>query len=188
MGVVWWLARAIGGPVAGLVAGLAMALSAAAIDESTFIWNPNLIALSSAVALAGAWRAWTTRDPRWWLLAGVGTAVTMQCHVLGVTMLPIVGALLVADARSRAGGADRRRVVRFGLGGLAIIVLAFVPLAIHELTTNFSEVNAALVYIRSGGDPAALGPLARFLVIGGRGRTAATGHRPPAAPPRSAAS
>ena len=48
VGVVWWLARAIGGPVAGAVAGLAMALSAAAIDESTFIWNPNLIALSSA--------------------------------------------------------------------------------------------------------------------------------------------
>jgi hypothetical protein len=166
--VTWWLARSIGGPVAGFVAGLAMAVSTSAVDESTFIWNPNLIALSSAIALAGAWRAWTTRDPRWWLLAGVGTAVTMQCHVLGVTMLPIVGALLIADARSRAGGAERRRVVRFGLGGLAIVVLAFVPLAIHELTTNFSEVNAALVYIRSGGDPTALGPLARFLVIGAR--------------------
>ena len=57
---------------------------------------------------------------------------------------------------------------RFGLGALAIVVLAFVPLAIHELTTNFSEINAALVYIRSGGDPTALGPLARFLVIGAR--------------------
>ena len=166
--VTWWLARSIGGPVAGLVAGLAMAVSTSAVDESTFIWNPNLIALSSAVALAGAWRAWTTRDPRWWLLSGVGTAITMQCHVLGVTMLPIVGALLVADARSRAGGAERRRVLRFGLGGLAIVVLAFVPLAVHELTTNFSEINAALVYIRSGGDPTALGPLARFLVIGAR--------------------
>ena len=59
--VTWWLARDIGGPVAGLVAGLAMAVSASAVDESTFIWNPNLIALSSAIALAGAWRAWTTR-------------------------------------------------------------------------------------------------------------------------------
>ncbi len=55
-----------------------------------------------------------------------------------------------------------------GSGRLAIVVLAFVPLAIHELTTNFSEINAALVYIRSGGDPTALGPLARFLVIGAR--------------------
>ena len=35
--------------MAGAVAGLAAAMSAAAIDESTFIWNPNLIALSSAV-------------------------------------------------------------------------------------------------------------------------------------------
>ena len=60
--VTWWLARSIGGPVAGLVAGLAMAVSASAVDESTFIWNPNLIALSSSVALAGAWYAWTTGD------------------------------------------------------------------------------------------------------------------------------
>ena len=166
--VTWWLARSIGGPVAGLVAGLAMAVSSAAVEESTFIWNPNLIALSSAIALAGAWRAWTTRRPVWWLLAAVGTAVTMQCHVLGVTMLPIVGALLVADARTRPSGAERRRVWRFGLAGLALIALSFVPLAVHELTTDFSEVAAALDYIRSGGDPAALGPIARFLVIGAR--------------------
>ena len=111
--VTWWLARDIGGPVAGLVAGLVMAVSASAVDESTFIWNPNLIALSSAIALAGAWRAWSTGRPRWWLLAGLGTAITMQCHVLGVTMLPIVGALLVADARSRS---DRCRA-SVGRGG-----------------------------------------------------------------------
>ena len=158
--VTWWLARSIGGPVAGLVAGLAMAVSTSAVEESTFIWNPNLIALSSAIALAGAWRAWSTRDPRWWLLAGVGTAITMQCHVLGVTMLPIVGALLVADARSRPSGAGAAagRAVRARRGWRSSS-LSFVPLAVHELTTDFSEINAALDYIRSGGDPTALGPL-----------------------------
>ena len=61
--VTWWLARSIGGPVAGIVAGVAMAVSTSAVDESTFIWNPNLIALSSAIALAGAWRAWSTPRP-----------------------------------------------------------------------------------------------------------------------------
>jgi flagellar biosynthesis protein FliQ len=163
--VTWWLARDIGGPVAGLVAGLAMAVSASAVDESTFIWNPNLIALSSAIALAGAWRAWTTRDPRWWLLAAVGTAITMQCHVLGVTLLPIVGGLLVADARSRAPGGQRRRVWGFGLAGLGIVALSFLPLVVHELTNDFSEVGAALDYLRAGGDTTAIGPIGRFLII-----------------------
>jgi len=166
--VTWWLARSMGGPLAGFVAGFAMAVSASAVDESTFIWNPNLIALSSAIALAGAWRAWTTRRPRWWLLAGLGTAITMQCHVLGVTMLPIIAALLVADARSRPPGPERRSVWRFGLAGLAIVAVSFLPLAIHEWTTDFSEINAALDYLRSGGDPVALGPIARLLVIGTR--------------------
>jgi hypothetical protein len=166
--VTWALAHAIAGPVAGLVAGLVMAVSASAIEESTFIWNPNLIALSSAIALFGAWRAWSTGRPRWWLVAGVGTALTMQFHVLGVTMLPIVGALLVADARGRPAGPERKRVWRYGFGGLAIIALAFLPLVVHELTTDFSEVNAALEYIRAGGDPSSLEPLARVLVIEAR--------------------
>ena len=184
--VTWWLARSIGGSVAGLVAGLLMAVSISAVDESTFIWNPNLIALSSAIALAGAWRAWSSGQPRWWLVAGIGTAITMQCHVLGVALLPIIAALFVADVRAggRAGlrsgsetpgsgvGESRaeatRRVWLFGLAGLAIVVLSFLPLAIHEFTTDFSEVVAALDYIRAGGDPAASGPLVRFVVIATR--------------------
>ena len=166
--VTWWLARSIGGPVAGLVAGLAMAVSSSAIEESTFIWNPNLIALSSAIALAGAWQAWSSGRPRWWLVAGVGLAITMQCHVLGVTMLPIIAALLVADARRRSPGVERRSVWRFGLGGLAIVLVSFLPLVVHELTTDFAELTAALDYLRAGGEPPMLGPIGRFLVIGGR--------------------
>ena len=166
--VTWWLARSIAGPVAGLVAGLAMAISPASIDESTFIWNPNLIGLSSAVALAGASHAWRTGRARWWLLAAIGTAVTMQCHVLGVTLLPIVGALFVADLRRRPPGTDRRALVRVGLGGLGLIALSFVPLVVHELTTNFAEVQAALDYIRAGGEAGTDGPVGRFLIIGTR--------------------
>ena len=159
VGVVWWLARAIGGPVAGLVAGLAMALSAAAIDESTFIWNPNLIALSSAVALAAAWRAWTGGDRRWWLVAAIGTAVTMQCHVLGVALLPIVAAPFVADSR-------RRPLGLILAGCLAIFAIAYLPLLVNELTTGGSELRAALEYLAGGrGDTDIALPI-RFAIVG----------------------
>lgn len=166
--VTWWLAGSVGGPVAGLVAGLAMAISPASVDESTFIWNPNLIALSSAVALAGAWQAWRLRRPRWWLLAAVGVAVTMQSHILGVTLLPVVGALLVADVRRRTSAAERRALVRAGLAGVLLIAATFLPLVVHELTTGFAEVEAALAYLRGGGEPPSQGPLARFLFIEAR--------------------
>jgi len=163
VGVVWWLARSIGGPVmgpvAGAIAGLALATSAAAIDESTFIWNPNLIALSSAIALAGAWRAWSGASPRWWLLAFLGTAVTMQAHVLGVALLPIVGVPLVLDAR-------RRSIGRVPLGIVAIFVAAYLPLAINELTTGFSEVRAALDYLASDRTSTAAAIPVRFGIIG----------------------
>jgi 4-amino-4-deoxy-L-arabinose transferase-like glycosyltransferase len=150
VGIVWWLARSVGGPIAGAIAGLAMATSAAAIDESTFIWNPNLIALSSAVALAGAWKAWSGGDRRWWLLAALGMAVTMQCHVLGIALLPIVAAPFLADARRRPLGA-------VWVGVIAILLLAYLPLLVNELTTGFSEIAAAAAYAssdRSGADVA----------------------------------
>ncbi len=158
VGVVWWLARSVGGPVAGFVAGLAMATSAAAIDESTFIWNPNLIALSSATALAAAWRAWSGADRRWWMVAAAGTAVTMQCHVLGVALLPIVGAPLVADARRRSLG-------WVPIGILAILLAAYAPLIVNELTTGFSELDAATEYLAGGRRAAEAAIPVRFGIV-----------------------
>jgi hypothetical protein len=165
VGVTWWVARALGGSAAAFVAGLLMAVSASAIEESTFIWNPNLIALASSVGLAGALRAWSTGRARWWLLAAVGVVVTMQCHVLGAVLLPPVALLLLLDARRRGPGAERRAVLRAGLGGLGILAIGYLPLAVHELTSGFAETNAVLDYLREGGEPVALGPVARILFV-----------------------
>lgn len=159
VGVVWWLARAIGGPLAGAIAGLLLAVSAAAVDESTFIWNPNLIALSSGVALAGAWRAWRGDDARWWLAAAIGTAVTMQCHVLGVALLPIVGLPFVLDAR-------RRRLGGVPAGIAAIFLVAYLPLILHEVATGGGELRAALAYVAGGRDGAAAALPVRFGIVG----------------------
>jgi 4-amino-4-deoxy-L-arabinose transferase-like glycosyltransferase len=159
VGVVWWLARSVAGPVAGLVAGLVMAVSAAAIDESTFIWNPNIIALSSAVAVAAAWRASSGGDRRWWLLAALGTAVTMQCHVLGVALLPVVAAPFVLDARRRAMG-------WVPLGIVAFFAVAYLPLAINELTTDFSELRAAAAYLAGDGETREVAIPVRFGIVG----------------------
>jgi hypothetical protein len=166
--VTWWVARQLGGPVAGLAAGLLMALSATAIEQSTFIWNPNILALTSSIALAGAWRAWATGRARWWLVAAVGLALTMQGHVLGAVLLPPFAGLLLADARRRAARDDGagRRVIAAGLGGLVILVVAFLPLLVHELTRDFGETRAALAYLRDGGRETALGPLERTLLVG----------------------
>jgi Dolichyl-phosphate-mannose-protein mannosyltransferase len=150
VGVTWWLGRAIGGPVAGFVAGLAMAVSAASVEESTFIWNPNLVALTSGIALAGAWHAWSTRQARWWLLAALGTALTVQCHVLGIVLVPVIGALYVADVRRRPA-ADRRGLLQAAVYGLAIVAVLYLPLAIHELATGGAEMDALVAYVRDGG-------------------------------------
>lgn len=177
VGLTWWIARAVagaagqagpagstGGRIAGFVAGLVAAFSASAISESTFIWNPNLIAFSSALTIAAGWRAWTTGRARWWLLAAVGQAITMQSHLLGIVFLVPVAALLVADARRRPPG-TRRSLAGAGLGALAILLASYVPLAVYELGHDFAETRAIIAWLSGPGAPVALDPISRLLFV-----------------------
>ena len=168
----WWLARMVGGPLAAAAAGLLAAVSPSGIDESTFIWNPNLIPLASALAFAGALRAWQTGSPRWWLLAGAGAMVTMQCHVLGIVVLPPLVAAFVADLRRRTrANSPRRPLLLAGAGALAIIAVAYLPLLAHELRNDFSETRAIVGYIVGGGRAANAGLIERVVTVGLRSTT-----------------
>ena len=51
--IVWWVARSIGGPAAGLAAALLAATSGGLVVFSTFIWNPTLVEPGAALALLG---------------------------------------------------------------------------------------------------------------------------------------
>jgi hypothetical protein len=167
--VTGWLARSIAGPIAGLVAALLLAVSASAVEESTFIWNPNLIALSSSIALAAAWQAWRSGRAGWWVAAGAAAIVTMQCHVLGVILTPVIGGLLVADWRRRRARGDRQgatAVRRSALAWLGLAVLSYVPLAIHELGSGASELRAAWAFIASGGGAASIALPLRLPIVG----------------------
>jgi hypothetical protein len=161
--VTWWLARSIGGPAAGLVAGLLAAVSATAVSSSTFIWNPNPIPLFAAIALAGAWRAWSTGRPEWWLVAAAGQCMVQQLHVLGILALPALVALYVADLRRRHG--DHGPLLRAGVGAVLVIAAGYLPLLASEIQTGFGETRNALAWIAS--PPVAAGPglLARLLFV-----------------------
>ncbi|HEX7473761.1 MAG TPA: glycosyltransferase family 39 protein [Candidatus Limnocylindrales bacterium] len=164
VGLVASLARSVGGMVAGIIAGLLMAISATAIDESTFLWNPNLVAFTSALAVTAAWRAWTTRRARWWLLAAAAQAATMQCHVLGFVLLPPLIVWLIADARRRSG-TERRAVLAVALGAVGVIAVSYVPLLASELQTRFHETTEALAFLAGGGQAVAEGPLVRMVFV-----------------------
>ncbi|MHB8458683.1 MAG: glycosyltransferase family 39 protein [Candidatus Limnocylindrales bacterium] len=164
VGLVAGLARMVGGTAAGIVAGGLMAVSATAIDESTFIWNPNLVAFTSALAVTAAWRAWSTRRARWWLLVALAEAATMQCHVLGAVLLPPLVAWLVADLRRRSGR-DRTVLARAAAGAIVLMALTYVPLAVSELQSGFHETRAALAFLEGGGQATAAGPLVRLVFV-----------------------
>jgi hypothetical protein len=100
----------------------------------------------------------------WWVVAGAAAIVTMHCHVIGVILIPIIAGLLVADVRRRTS-ASRRRAVEAGIAWLAIGLLSYVPLAIHELTGGGSEVRAAVAFL-TGAGPSNVGLPVRLPIVG----------------------
>jgi Dolichyl-phosphate-mannose-protein mannosyltransferase len=150
--LTWWLARAIGGSFAGMVAGVLMAASPAGVEQSTFIWNPNPIGLFAAFSLAAAWQARSSGRAAWWAVAIGAAGMVTQLHVLGVVFLIAMLALAVLEVR------HDRAVARGLIGGLALVAVLFLPLLAHELQTGFQETRSVLVYLRSG-DDSATGPI-----------------------------
>ena len=169
VGVTWWLTRAIGGRAAALIAGLLLAVSPSAIEESTFIWNPSPIPFFAVVALAASWRAHQTGRARWWTLAVASAGMVIQLHVLGIAFLPPILALAFVDWRAarRRGEADRaRRTLTGVIAGLGLVAILFIPLLLHEVQSDFSETRHALAYFTgpasTGADGKALDPLEAF--------------------------
>ena len=159
--IVWWIARSISGTAAGLMAAILAAVSASLIGYATFIWNPTLVEPAAAVAFLGAWQAWRTARPQWWLVAAAGSAVAMQSHVAaGVIVVPMAAAFL-ADLRRAPG--RRRRIAAWGAAGVALVALIYLPLIAYELSHDFAETRGMIGYFTGPDSTPAADPLARLV-------------------------
>ncbi len=163
----WWLARVVGGPMTAAFAGLVAAVSPAAIEESTFIWNPNLVPLFAALAFGSAIRARQTRRARWWLMVGVTASVAVQAHVLDITLLiPLAGLWLDTLVRRLRRHEPVLDLVRGGVAVAVLVVAGFLPLLASELTTGFTEVRAVLLFLGGNGSEAMTALPVRIIVVG----------------------
>lgn len=171
VGGAWWLGREVGGRWAGLIAGVLAALSPAGISEAIFIWNPNPVPLFAAVAFAAALRARRTLHARWWVLAGVGAMGAMQLHVEGgIVVIPLLAAFAAEVRLRRSAGAPRSPLTRAGAAAALIIAAGYLPLAVHELTTGFTELRGLAAYVAGGGTGGAPIP-ERLLMVAVRSLT-----------------
>jgi hypothetical protein len=160
--IVWWIARSIGGPAAGLTAALLAAVSASLISYATFIWNPTLVEPGAAIAFLGAWQALRTSRPGWWIVSAAGAAVAVQAHIAaGVIVLPLALAFL-ADLR-RGPAARRGRIAALGLAGVALFMVTYLPLIVYELGHDFSDTRGMVAYFSDPNSTSTAAPPLRVL-------------------------
>ncbi|HLO35013.1 MAG TPA: hypothetical protein VK194_02985, partial [Candidatus Deferrimicrobium sp.] len=103
-----------------------------------------------------------------WVAAGAAAVVAMHCHVLGVILTPVIAGLLVADhrRRSRAGQSlAARRITRATAAWVGLALLSYVPLAIHELGSDASELRAAVGFVTAGGGGSDVALPARLAIV-----------------------
>lgn len=157
----WWAGRVMGGPIVAAVAGLLMAVSPAAVEQSVFLWNPNPIPLFAALALGGAWQGHRTGRARWYALAIACAFAVFQLHLLGAAFVIPILAMIVFDL-GRAIRHDRSRVrgILVGIGIAAVITFVmFIPLLVNELQTGFEETRRTLDFLQHGGSVPTVGGL-----------------------------
>ena len=145
----WWLGRTVGGPLAGHVAALLMAVSPSAIATSTFLWNSNIVGPAVALAAASGWHAWRTRQPRWWLLSAAATVLVVHGHMLAAVGVAPLIALFVADLLRRPR-APRRQVIWVLAGTTLIVAAGLIPFVVFELRHDFAETRAIVDYVWNG--------------------------------------
>ena len=158
--LVWWTARSIGGTSAGLATAFLAAVSPSLIDYSTMIWNPVLVETGVALAALGAWQAWTTRRPGWWVLAAAGTALASQSHLTGLVLVFPMAIFFLVTLRAHPSG-QRRRLLAWGLVSVGVFVLTWMPWIVYELTHNFAETRAILAFTQPS--PPAADPATRVV-------------------------
>lgn len=163
--IVWWIARTVGGPAAGIAAALLAATSASLISYATFIWNPTLAEPGSAVAFLGAWQALRTRRAAWWVAAAAGSAVAAQSHVAGGAIILPIGAAFILDLW-RGPSSRRRRTAAWGLAGLALFIATYLPFIAYELGHDFVETRGILAYFTNGTSATTTGPALRVIFAG----------------------
>lgn len=78
-------------------------------------------------------------------MAGAGSALALQGHLLSALVVVPLWALALADLR-RSWGRGRGRLARFLAGAIGIVALSYVPLLASELGSNFAEASALLTF------------------------------------------
>ena len=160
--ISWWVARSIGGRTSGMIVAVMAATSADLVFFSTFIWNPTFIETGAALAALGAWQAWRTGNPRWWVVGAAGMTLAAQAHVAAAVLAIPLGLLFLLDLK-RSATAARRRAVVWGLAAAALVVATYLPVILHELTSGFSEIRGIASYVSSPPGYVDVSPIARLV-------------------------
>jgi hypothetical protein len=130
--VVWRFARSYFGPSVALWSAAIYAVFPLEISQLRFYWNPCFIPLMSTVALIAV-LAVAVRGRVWHLVtAAIFIAFAIQLHMSGAEL--IIGAgLILLIARPRIP-------LPVWAAALAVFLLLFAPLIVHELTAQKSDI------------------------------------------------
>jgi 4-amino-4-deoxy-L-arabinose transferase-like glycosyltransferase len=133
-GLTYALGRLTFGRVAGLAAGLLVAVSAPLLAYEHYVLTEALFGVVLTAALTGLVAAWRLRSARLWLLGGLLVGLATLVRPVGLVILPLaLLAAAIAPTRFANGESDSRHR---SLVNTALVLLGFAALIVPWTIRN----------------------------------------------------
>lgn len=141
--LTWWVARSWFGKVAGVLAGLFMAISPVAIIYSRSSWNPNPMPLFSLLAVFGLYKVWQKKDYCWLIITAIAFAFAMQMHYLGLLLIPTLALFwFLSLKKTKKNKKKKKQFLLTSLKSLIIFLFLMSPLVLFDLKHQGMNYNA----------------------------------------------
>jgi 4-amino-4-deoxy-L-arabinose transferase-like glycosyltransferase len=150
--LIYYLARAWFGKEAALLTSFAYATAPAVVAYARTSWNPNPAPFFAMLAVLGVFRAFQTKNMRWFILTGGAVAFAAQMHYMALILIPVTVSLWAWNLYLKLARAYRFHAF---VSGTIISVFTFLilmsPLVWYDIQHGFANFNAFKSVFFAGG-------------------------------------
>ncbi len=147
VGLIYYLARQWFGFWPAVVSSTLYAVSPVTITYSRSSWNPNPLPFFTLIAMFSIFKARTSKNFLWFILAGISLAFAAQMHWLALILLPVFGIYWALEFFQRQG---LKNFWQGTAGAVAAFLFLMSPLLIFDLRHNFMNYKALTAFFGGG--------------------------------------
>lgn len=133
--LLWWVGRQWFGRVPALLITGLYAISPTVIQYSQSSWNPNIMPFFALLTIYAIWKVWKLGYWQWVMVVGVGFALILNLHYLGLLLAPTLGLFWLLAKK-------RNNWQKYSLVGIVLFLAIMSPLVFFDMRHGWNNFSA----------------------------------------------